>query len=292
MSKKGILKPIRYYFEYVLFMFFICFFRLLPYKISSYLGGKILENIGGLFKASQTIKKNLNLALPDLSVVEQNRIAKGVWNNLGRVFAEFPHLVTWDKKKFDKLVRVEGEEKLADFLGTDKPLIFCSAHYSNWEVFAKYFVFKNMKVNILYRDANNKLVNDKVMKMRVGKSNIKMCKKGVLGAGKAVRSLLKGEVLTSFIDQKLSEGIDVPFFGRNAKTVPLIASLSLKHDIPIIPVHIERDGSNFTLIIEDPIDVKEKKFKNEYQIMLFLNKIMENWIKNKPEEWFWVHNRW
>lgn len=256
------------------------------------MGGKILESIGGFFKASKVAKKNIAYALPNLSSKEQDRIVKSVWNNLGRVFAEFPHITRLDKKSFDKLVEFEGEDKLEEFFESQQSVILFSAHYSNWEIVSKYFALRDKKLNILYRAANNRLVSDKVVKMRVGDSEVKMYKKGMVGAGRAVRSLLKGEILASFVDQKLAEGIDVPFFGRDAKTAPLIANLALKHDIPLLPLHIERNGSKFKFIIEDPIYVKEKKLKSDYEVMLTVNKIMEKWIKDKPEEWFWVHNRW
>ena len=251
-----------------------------------------MGSLGGLFKASKTARKNLEQAMPDLSNKEYGRIIRGVWNNLGRTFAEFPHVVDFSQKQFDQLVEVEGHEVLRKFLANKEPLILFTAHFGNWEIISRYFVLNNMDVNIIYRPANNRMIDDEVVRLRTKNSNITMCEKGVLGAGKAIKNLLRNESMAIFVDQKLSEGIDVPFFGRNAKTTGLMANIALKRNIPLFPLHIERDGNKFKLYIEDPIYVNEEGCKNDYDVMLRINKVIERWVRRKPEEWFWVHNRW
>ena len=197
-------KRIRYLFEYMVFMVFLGAFRVLPYRVASFFGGFIVENLGFFLKANKVAKQNLDFVFPDMDGSKKRKILAGVWNNLGRNFAEYPHIVSFSDKKYYSLVDVIGEEKIQKFIEEKKSLIFISAHFSNWDIMYKYFAIRNIKTNMIFRAANNPLINKVVVGMKNMK-NFKMYEKGLAGAGKAVRGVLKGEVLATFIDQKLSE---------------------------------------------------------------------------------------
>ena len=96
----------------------------------------------------------------------------------------------------------------------------------------------------------------------------------------------------------MGDGIKVPFFSRKALTSPSFAKLSLKYNIPLIPIRIirQKDKNNFNIEVADPLKITQDKEltmdKKIYKITREINKTLEKWIKQYPEQWFWVHNRW
>ena len=106
-----------------------------------------------------------------------------------------------------------------------------------------------------------------------------------------IEFIKKGYSVALMIDQRVSEGDKINFFGKPALTTTLPAQLALKFKIPIIPVFIERDNkSNFKIKFYD--EIKANDFKNKDELSMKLNKILESMISNNPNEWIWSHNRW
>ncbi len=284
------MKKIQHILEYLIFLLFFNLFKALPFKLSSFIGAKMALFVGVFVKANKIAEKNLKMAFPQKTDKEIKEIKKDVWDNLGRNVAEFAHISSMKKKEFLNLVEIKNEHYFNDL--QNKPFILYSAHFSNWEIISLFTCLKNRKVHMFYRPLNNHYINSAIDKLR--KSNIVMYSKGLKGARDSIAQLLKGNILASFIDQKLSEGIKVPFFNKDAMTPPLIANLALKYDFPLVGVVVNRKkNGKYIITFEKPIIVSQKKhLDNNYDIMLHLNKIIEKWIKNSPKEWFWVHNRW
>ena len=116
-------------------------------------------------------------------------------------------------------------------------------------------------------------------------------KKGVSGVREAIEYLKKGYSIALMVDQRVSEGEKIDFFGKSALTTTLPAQLALKFDLPIIPVFIERDkDDNFKIKIYQEID--SKSFNNKSDLTFKLNKVIEKMIDYRPEGWIWTHNRW
>ena len=123
-----------------------------------------------------------------------------------------------------------------------------------------------------------------------------MIAKGPSGAKSIIRAIKSGASIAMLVDQKMNNGIEVPFFGFPAMTAVALARLSLQYKYPIVPLQIVRIGksSNFELILHDPLEpsITKDNEKDCYNIMLEVNKTLEQWIREKPEQWFWFHNRW
>lgn len=278
MSKKN--KKIRYRLEYIGFIVFYYIFRLLPFNIASNIGGFLGRSFGKYFKATKTARKNLELSMPELSETEREEIITKMWENLGRNVGEFPHM---DKITADK-VKAEGLEHIPQ----DKTAIFASAHYANWEVCnvaAKFYVPNPVAI---YRKANNPFVEDFVRKVRL-KLYQKLFTKGK-DAMQIIKTLKKGHNLCLLVDQKMNNGIPVDFFGRPAMTAPAVAHFAKRYKFPIIPSKVVREGRDFKIIFYPPLDINEGDTIDI--IMTKINKTVEQWIREKPEWWFWVHNRW
>ena len=101
--------------------------------------------------------------------------------------------------------------------------------------------------------------------------------------------------LTLLVDQKLNDGIPVPFFGRTAMTAPALALLALHFDCAVLPARVERAvGAHFRLTIEPPLPLPRsgQRAADVAALMAAVNRTLETWIRERPEQWFWVHSRW
>ena len=97
------------------------------------------------------------------------------------------------------------------------------------------------------------------------------------------------------VDQKMNDGISVPFLGRQAMTAPALAELALKYGCPIVPARVERlNGAHFRLTFYPPMEIPNSgdKQTDTLSIMTVVNQQLGNWIMERPEQWVWVHNRW
>lgn len=97
------------------------------------------------------------------------------------------------------------------------------------------------------------------------------------------------------VDQKMTDGIAVPFFGRDAMTAPALAQFALKYDAPIIPVRSERlEGARFRITFYPELKTPKTgdRHADILAIMTNVNASMESWIRERPEQWLWLHRRW
>ena len=212
-----------------------------------------------------------------------------MWKNYGKTFIEYVFLNYF--KKNSTHMKIEGTDKLENFLELKKPVIFVSGHFANYELMSMEIVKKNINLATIYRPLNNYFLNPFMEYLRrkyVCKNQIK---KGVSGVRKAIEYLKKGYSIALMIDQRVSEGEKINFFGKPALTTTLPAQLALKFDLSIIPVFIERDqNDNFKIKFYKEID--PKSFNNKSDLTDKLNKVIEEMIVYKPEGWIWTHNRW
>ena len=212
-----------------------------------------------------------------------------MWKNYGKTFIEYIFLDFF--KKNDSHIIIEGMSNLEEVIKQKKPVIFISGHFANYELMSMEIVKKNIKLATIYRPLNNYFLNPLMEHLRrkyVCKNQIK---KGVSGVREAIEYLKKGYSIALMVDQRVSEGEKIEFFGEQALTTTLPAQLSLKFDLSIIPVFIERnEQDNFKIKFYDQIDAKN--FNNKSDLTKRLNKLVEEMIARKPENWIWTHNRW
>jgi KDO2-lipid IV(A) lauroyltransferase len=119
--------------------------------------------------------------------------------------------------------------------------------------------------------------------------------KGPAGARLLLRSLKGGKHLGMVVDQKMNDGIAIPFFGRDAMTAPALAELALRFDCPVVPVRVERlEGARFRITIDPPLDldVTGERRADITAAMVKVNALIESWVREHPEQWLWLHNRW
>ena len=285
------MKFIKYFIQFLLTLLCFILFKILGVKLSSKLSGKIFENIGPFFRSTKIIDENIKRALPNISEENLDQIKISMWNNYGRVFAEYIFIKNFRYGNLAKNIEIDGKEILEEIKEKKLQVVFISGHFSNFELMAMSLEKNNIKLATIYRPLNNIFLNvimEKIRKKYICRNQIK---KGIGGLKNLVKYKKQNFSTALMIDQRVSEGILSNLFNKKAFTTTIPAQLVKKYNIPIVPVFIERmNDLKFKITINKPIffskDISINSITDE------LNKILEKMIIKKPEHWIWSHNRW
>jgi Kdo2-lipid IVA lauroyltransferase/acyltransferase len=269
-------------------------FVLLPTDVASDIGGWLGQTIGPLLPLDRIASRNLGAAFPDKSADEIARIRRGMWDTVGRIFAEYPHLdaIAHDAGQPGARVEIAGIEQ-RETLRNGPGLLF-SGHLANWELFAPVCAALGIPYGQIYRNPNNPYVSWLVRRVR-RLPVTDMVPKGAEGARRALAILRDGGRLGMLIDQKMNDGVAVPFFGRNAMTAPAMARFTLRFHCPVIPARIERlKGARFRVTMYPPMTVPDTGDREADVLTLTAEatRLIEGWIRERPEQWLWIHRRW
>lgn len=272
---------------------FTFLFRLLPTDWASGLGGALFKALGPLSGAHRTAEANLCIAFPEKDAAWRARILRAQWENTGRTFAEFS-LMDRIRPSTGRVELVNGE-RLAQIAAGGEPVVFVSGHLSNWEVMPAAIVDAGVTCQITYRAANNLYVDARIKKSRFRYGVRLFAPKGGEGARELLEALGKGESVALMNDQKFNGGVAAPFFGATVHTAPGPTRLALRFGAVLQPMSVQRiRGARFRVVVHDPI-VLERTGDRAADIEAGVRKInafMEARVRERPEEWFWVHRRW
>jgi len=260
--------------------------KLLPLKLAQKFGGFL----GGLAyyivpTRNKIALKNMDVAFPDKSLEEKKKILKGMWHHFGMLFAELPH----SKEVLAQATFGDSSSVKQAYLAKKGGFI-CSAHFGNWELPVAEQIIEGFHMNPVYRAANNPWLDKLLFQRRKG---VKI-PKGTEGARLMIETIQKGEFISILCDQKLREGIEVPFFGKPAMTASGIFNLAIKKDVPVIMVNaIRQPDLRYFITMLQPVPVPETGTLQEkiYAMTLHMNHVYEEWITAHPEQWLWIHRR-
>ena len=270
--------------EFLPLLLVYSFFRVLPVTLASALGGRIAGWIGPCLPVHKIGQENLQRAFPDKNLKEQNSILKRAWENLGRVVAEFPHL----KALAHSYVTVVDHCGLSDIQSRKMPIVFFSAHMANWEVPHLVLTLRHMRISLLSRPPNNWITRKFFEYVRYDPL-VSIILKGGEGSKGLLRLFQEKGNLGILLDQRLSEGEKLSFFGQGAYTPTGPSRLAEKFNALMIPVQVERlKDVHFRITYHPPLKVD----KDFLTTSLKINQIFEGWIKERPDQWLWFHNRW
>ena len=259
--------------------------------MASSLSSKIAILIGPFFRSKSLITSNILKALPNLKQNEINKISISMWSNYGRILSEYVFIKDIRKSKIQNIIEVEGQEILEKIKKDNKPVIFVSGHFNNFELMALHIERSGINLAAVYRPLNNKFLNhimEKIRKKYICKNQIK---KGISGTRELLNCFKNNISVALMIDQRVSQGIKSNFFKYEALTTTIPAQFARKYNCEIVPVYIERKNNfNFKLTIHKPIDYRvDDTIEN---ITLKLNSLLEEMILKNPDQWIWSHNRW
>ncbi len=273
------MKSLRYAAEALVVACLLGLFRCLPADIASNAGGFIGRTIGPHLAVNRRAVKHLSQALPD---TDAQIVIKDMWDNLGRVFAEYPHL--------EKIAATRTEFVGEAIFDRDKiPTILISGHIANWEIAATTFFVHGTDMDLIYRAPNNPWVDKMLKRMRSLNGKITTHPKSSRGMRQVVEGLKKHHNLGILIDQKYNQGIEASFFGRPAMTSLAFVQLAQKYGCPVYPVRVERlKGCNFRVTVHPAMDTSLPAEEQVRQA----HTLLESWIRERPGQWIWLHRRW
>ena len=285
------MKSIKYFIQFLIIIIFFLIFKILGMKFASYFSGKIVSYIGPLFRSKELIKSNLLKALPNLDSSGLNKISKNMWNNYGRILAEYVFIKDLRNAKNQSHIEIKGHEILNQIRKNNEPVIFISGHFNNFELMAMEIEKAGIELAALYRPLNNNFLNfimERIRKKYLCKNQIK---KGISGTKELLYFFKKKTSIALMIDQRVSQGIKSDFFNQKAFTTTIPAQFVKKFRCKVVPVYIERvKDVNFKLTIHEPKVYSEKETIES--ITLDLNHLLEKLILKNPDQWIWSHNRW
>ena len=285
------MKSIKYFIQFLIIIIFFLIFKILGMKFASYFSGKIVSYIGPLFRSKELIKSNLLKALPNLDSSGLNKISKNMWNNYGRILAEYVFIKDLRNAKNQSHIEIKGHEILNQIRKNNEPVIFISGHFNNFELMAMEIEKAGIELAALYRPLNNNFLNfimERIRKKYLCKNQIK---KGIAGTKELLYFFKKKTSIALMIDQRVSQGIKSDFFNQKAFTTTIPAQFVKKFKCKVVPVYIERvKDVNFKLTIHEPKVYSEKETIET--ITLDLNHLLEKLILKNPDQWIWTHNRW
>jgi Kdo2-lipid IVA lauroyltransferase/acyltransferase len=257
--------------------------------------------IGPALREQRIGRANLTAAFPEKSPEEIETILAGVWDNLGRVGAEFAHIDhIWDfnEEDPDPLGRIEIPPRthyMFHHLRLDgKPALIFASHLANWELPALAAVAHGLDAAILYRRPNSAAADRAIQKMRQVNMGT-LIPAGRDAPLRLAEALQKGQHVAMLVDQYLTGGVEVTFFGRKTRANPMLARLLRQVECPVHGVRIIRlPGNRFRAELTEEIPpVRDANGKIDVQGMTqAINNVIEGWVREYPEQWLWLHRRW
>ena len=268
--------------------------RLFPLDSVSNAGAWLVGRLGPLTGANRVAERNLRIAFPEADDAEIEQLLRAQWTELGRSLAEFASLdrIVADAGRLE----VEGAERLDEIAAGGGPVVFISGHFSNFELMAAAIVHSGVTCQVTYRAMNNPYVDARIRKNRFRYGVRLFAPKGLEGARELIRALERGESVALMNDQKFNGGVAAPLFGVLAHTAPGPSTFALRFGIPLQPMSVQRIGESarFKVIVHEPIHLEDTGDRNadiEAGVRK-INAFIEDRVRARPTEWFWVHRRW
>ena len=284
------MKKIIYFIEFLLvkFLFIIC--KFIGYKSASDLGFFIGKNFGNFFRKKKSIIENLHKSKITINISD-NQFVDNILGNYGRILTEYPFLKDFRKNKLEHFIKINGIENLDNIKNNKMPVVFVSGHFNNFELMAMQIEKHGINLAAIYRPLNNIFLNKTMEQIRTKYICRNQIKKGRSGTRQILENLKKGNSIALMIDQRVSQGIKIDFFGNLASTTTIPAQIIKKYQCNLVPIYIERlEKYNFKMYVSQPIVINSEKTQEE--ISKHLNKILEKMILKNPDQWIWTHNRW
>jgi len=288
-----VIKFIKYFFQAMLIYLFFIIIKIIGLTLSRKFFSFVFNIVGPSIKSEQKINDNLEKFLGPYSGNIKKKIKFKMWSNYGKTFVEYLYL-----KKFRNTsshIKIKGEHILSEIQKNNKPVIFVSGHFANFELMSMEITKKKINLATIYRPLNNIFLNPFMEYLRKKYICQNQIKKGLIGVKSSINYIKKNFSVALMIDQRVSEGKKLPFFEHMALTTTLPAQLALKFNLDIVPIYIARkENNNFDMEIYEPIKVLKNGDveTDKLNISIKLNKILEGMISRDPGQWIWTHDRW
>ena len=272
--------------------------RLIPLKYAARMIERFARWLGPKIWRHKVVMDNLAIAFPEKSIEERNQLANDNWAQMARTLIEYIYLdeifnleVEMEESDTIEIVNGEAFQKLRD---DGLPAILFTGHIANFELLPMVSAKFGLQIQSMYRRPNNKHAASQVEESRKTYGD-KLIASGAGASFQLMSALDRGEHVGLLVDQKFRRGINIPFFGKDAKTNPLLAKLARRYECPVHGARTVRlpDG-RFRLEITDEL-VLPRDEKGDIDIKgttELVTKVVEGWVREYPEQWLWMHRRW
>jgi KDO2-lipid IV(A) lauroyltransferase len=275
--------------------------RMIPPNLMADVAGWMMRTIGPWLPENRIGRDNLTAAFPQKSPAEIDTLLRGVWDNLGRMGAEFAHLDRlwdFDPNQPERRGRIElakaDIERFIQLLNDGKPALIFAAHLGNWELPAICAATYKLDSAVLYRRPNIAGIDRWLRETRTASMG-ELIATDMSAPMKIAEALTRGAHVGILVDQYYTRGVEVTFFGRRTMVNPLLARLAQHFNCPIHGTRIVRlPGYRFRAeLSEEVAPVRDSAGKIDIAgTMQAVTSVVEGWIREHPEQWLWLHRRW
>tara|TARA_B100000579_G_scaffold373947_1_gene337863 strand:- start:64 stop:939 length:876 start_codon:yes stop_codon:yes gene_type:complete len=290
------MKKIKYIFEAIFVYFLFLIIKILGLNLGRKLMSLIFLKIGFILKSKKVVKNNIANVFGNNSEIQNKSIVESMWKNYAHVFVEYAYLHNYRLNKFSSPhIKISGKEILDQLIKSNKPAIFVSGHFGNFELMAMELEKYNVNLAAIYRPLNNIFLNPYMVYLRKKYICKNQIEKGRKGTREVIDFMKKKFSIALMVDQRLGESERYPFFNKPAHTTTLPAQLALRFNCDIIPVYLERNEDNtFNMEILNPIKIKKLDNPEDEKIDITnrINQTLEKMVLRNPKQWIWTHNRW
>jgi len=293
------MKHLRQFLPFSLMVLATFPFAVLPYRAALRVGDALGLLIYAFWRSRRKVAlENLNSAVGRNAILlgtDPRSVIRQNFRNLGRFLIEVVKIYYGFGDSIFRNVELHGAENFRRAHEKGKGVIFITGHCGNWELMAVYVSMNLTRVKIVARKQDNRYINRFIERTREKYGNLVIYKEGALK--KLLSSLKKGEAVGILMDQSVirTEGIVVPFLGKDAYAMKTPAILARKTGTPVVPVFIRRTGNGHHLIEigeEIPLAVSADSEAALRQDTINFMKPIEEYIKKYPSDWLWIHRRW
>ena len=262
---------------------------------------KFMRTIGPRLRGQRTARAQLKLAFPGKSAQELESILSGMWDNFGRVAAEYAHLdKLWD---FDpkrpelakRIVPDQGAMERYLRLGQDRgPALMFAAHLANWELPPLAATALGRPIVLLYRQPKIAPFASELIKLR-GSGVAGLIPAGPDAAFKIRDALRRNCLVGMLVDQHDAKGIEVGFFGRSCRVSGTLARMARLFECPIYGSRVVRlPSGQYRFEMTEPLTPpRDRSGKIDVAgTMQMVTSMIEGWVREHPEQWLWTHRRW
>jgi KDO2-lipid IV(A) lauroyltransferase len=281
--------------------------RFLPGPVSVRLGtalGSLAYCLAG--RQRRRSLANLHLAYGDeLGPAQRGALTRRVFQHFGRGLVDFLRAPARTWADLSRLVSCEGWEHVEAARATGRGVLLVSAHLGNWEVMGRWLAtVKNLPLTVVAREPESPALGAYLRRMRE-RAGFRVLSKGASARG-LLGALRSGEAVLILADQN-SADVFAPFFGVPAGSAAGPATLALRSGAPLVPIYcLETPDHAFRVICHPPIAVPsvisdatierakraERHQEEIVRITAALNADLEGVVRQYPEQWLWLHNRW
>ena len=281
------IKILKYFTQAVIIYLFFLIIKIIGLKLSRKVFSKIFITFGPIFKSKKIFAKNFEIAR-NVIKKDHTSIEREMWSNYGMTFVEYIFLKYF--RNSNSHIEISGLDIIENINKENKKVIFISGHFANFELMSMELTKRNVSLATIYRPLNNFFLNPFMEYLRRKYICKNQIKKGISGVKDALSYLSDGHSIAMMVDQRLSEGEMINFFGKPALTTTLPAQLASRFDLEIVPIYLERKGEDsFLMEIKNPINFMSK---SKSEMTAEINRSLEQMIIRNPSQWIWTHNRW